>query len=103
MENVNRSIDNGSHHNWRQVLFPCGENNDMQKRQERDTHKEASTEQSLGFGAKISEIVNVGKELFLNLKIRLTCGPDGQWHATWAGLARTAPEIEQEKPRAPQT
>ena len=103
VENVNRSIDNGSRHNWRQVLFPCGENNDMQKRQEHDTRKEAGTEQSLGFGAKISDVVNVGKELFLNLKIRLTCGPDGQWHATWAGLARTAPEIEQEKPRAPQT
>ena len=102
VENVNRSIDNGSRHNWRQVLFPCGENNDMQKRQEHDTRKEAGTEQSLGFGAKISDVVNVGKELFLNLKIRLTCGLDGQWHATWAGLAGTDPEIEQEKPRAPQ-
>jgi hypothetical protein len=103
VENVNRSIDNGSRHNWRQILFPCGENNDMQKRQELDTRKEAGTEQSLGFGAKISDVVNVGKELFLNLKIRLTCGPDGQWHATWAGLAGTAPEIEQEKPRGTQT
>jgi hypothetical protein len=103
VENVNRSIDNGSRHNWRQVLFPCGENNDMQKRQERDTRREAGTEQSLGFGAKISDAVNVGKELFLNLKIRLMCGPDGQWHATWAGLAGTAPEIEHEKPRGPQT
>jgi hypothetical protein len=102
MENVNRSIDNGGRHNWSQVLFPCGENNDMWKRQERDTRKEAGKEQSQGFGAKISDAINVGNDLFLNLKIRLTCGPNGQWHATWAGLAETDPELDQEKPRAPQ-
>ncbi|GMY33400.1 hypothetical protein FCV25MIE_28642 [Fagus crenata] len=102
VENVNRSIDNGGRHNWSQVLFPCGENNDMRNRQERDTRKEAGKEQSQGFGAKISDAINVGNDLFLNLKIRLTCGPDGQWHATWAGLAETDPELDQEKPRAPQ-
>ena len=100
--NVNRSFDNGGRQNWSKVLFPCGENNNMQKRQERDTRKEAGKEQSLGFGAKISAAFNVGNELFLNLKVRLTCGPDGQWHATWAGLAGTDPELEQEKPRDPQ-
>ncbi|GMY24123.1 hypothetical protein FCV25MIE_19365, partial [Fagus crenata] len=27
------------------------------------------------------------KEVVLNLQVKLTCGVDGSWHATWAGLA----------------
>uniref|UniRef100_A0A2N9GD12 Reverse transcriptase zinc-binding domain-containing protein n=1 Tax=Fagus sylvatica TaxID=28930 RepID=A0A2N9GD12_FAGSY len=36
---------------------------------------------------KISEEINVQHEVVLNLQVKLTCGVDGNWHATWAGLA----------------
>ena len=39
---------------------------------------------------KISEVINMKKEVVLNLQVKLTCGIDGNWHAIWAGLADTA-------------
>uniref|UniRef100_A0A2N9HJW1 Reverse transcriptase domain-containing protein n=1 Tax=Fagus sylvatica TaxID=28930 RepID=A0A2N9HJW1_FAGSY len=39
---------------------------------------------------KISEGINMKKEVLLNLQVKLTCGVDGNWHASWAGLADIA-------------
>jgi hypothetical protein len=41
-------------------------------------------------GEKISEVINMQNEVVLNLQVKLTCGVDGNWHATWAGLANNA-------------
>ena len=41
-------------------------------------------------GEKISEEINGQHEVVLNLQVKLTCGVDGNWHATWAGLANNS-------------
>ena len=38
---------------------------------------------------KSPDEVNAKNEVFLNLKVKLTCDTDGKWHASWAGLADT--------------
>jgi hypothetical protein len=40
---------------------------------------------------KILGEINAASDVILNLKVKLTCGTDGTWQATWAGLAEPSP------------
>ena len=40
---------------------------------------------------KNPEKINATNEVILNLKVKLTCGTDGIWQASWAGLAEPSP------------
>ena len=88
----------GGHQTWSSTLFPHMENFEHVKRKGSDTRDSCGDndkERFGGFGARfearVTEPVNAKNEVMLNLKVKLTCNPAGEWTATWAGLNETNP------------